>query len=209
MRLDPRKTYFLFLHSLHNLYPRLFFSSCTMAEQIYNSDLTMSAAEEEALVASGEDLLVDDLSEGLIDHLADSAELPVAKKPCFDAGASHTPSSPSTNITASPESAQAHQSRSPAPPAAAASGVSPSGPSPSQTATTNAPNAPAGCAAAYASVASGSNPSLGLPASPIASPFPGTPPPPPPPQPSPRASDCRFALAAPSAPPRGCFPPHP
>ncbi|CAI5506320.1 unnamed protein product [Closterium sp. Naga37s-1] len=87
-----------------------------MAEQIYNSDLTMSAAEEEALIASGEDLLVDDLPEGLIDHLADSAELPVAKKPCFDAGASLSPSSPSTNITASPESAQAHQARSPAPP---------------------------------------------------------------------------------------------
>ncbi|CAI5478339.1 unnamed protein product [Closterium sp. Yama58-4] len=147
-----------------------------MAEQTYNSDQTMSAAEEEALVASGEDLLVDDLPEGLIDHLADSAELPVAKKPCFDAGASHSPSSPSTNITASPESAQAHQTRLPVASAAAASSVQPSGPPPSQTATANAPSAPAGRAAAYASVASGSNPSLGLPASPFASPLPGTPP---------------------------------
>ncbi|CAI5964408.1 unnamed protein product [Closterium sp. NIES-65] len=150
-----------------------------MAEQIYNSDQTMSAAEEEALVASGEDLLVDDLPEGLIDHLADSAELPVAKKPCFDAGASHSPSPPSTNVTTSPKSAQAYQARSPAPPTAAASSAPPSGPSPSLTAIASAPNVPAGHAAAYASVASGSNPSLGLPTHRLA--LPGYPPPPPPP----------------------------
>ncbi|CAI5999974.1 unnamed protein product [Closterium sp. NIES-64] len=72
-----------------------------MAEQIYNSDQTMSAAEEEALVASGEDLLVDDLPEGLIDHLADSAELPArSPAPPTAAASSAPPSGPSPSLTA-------------------------------------------------------------------------------------------------------------
>ncbi|CAI7773053.1 unnamed protein product [Closterium sp. NIES-54] len=63
--------------------PRFSYSSCTMAAQIYNPDHTMSAAEEEALGASGDDLAVDNLPEGMFHHLADPADLLAAKKPCM------------------------------------------------------------------------------------------------------------------------------
>ncbi|CAI7854811.1 unnamed protein product [Closterium sp. NIES-53] len=53
-----------------------------MAEQTFNPDLTMTAAKEEALAESGEDFLVEDLPEGLIDDLpARSPMLPAANAP--------------------------------------------------------------------------------------------------------------------------------
>ncbi|CAI7773940.1 unnamed protein product [Closterium sp. NIES-53] len=71
--------------------PRFSYSSCTMAAQIYNPDHTMSAAEEEALGASGDDLAVDNLPEGMFHHLADPADLLAAKKPCMVPDASPPP----------------------------------------------------------------------------------------------------------------------
>ncbi|CAI5512089.1 unnamed protein product [Closterium sp. Naga37s-1] len=88
-----------------------------MAEQTYNSDMTMSPAEEEALGASGKDLAVDDMPEGMFHHLAEPADLPAAKKPCMDPVSRNAPnSSPSTSSGSAP----AMPAYSPAPLAAAA-----------------------------------------------------------------------------------------
>ncbi|CAI5514716.1 unnamed protein product [Closterium sp. Naga37s-1] len=141
-----------------------------MSKQAFNTDLTMTAAEEEAFAESGEDLLVEDLPEGLIDELTCSPDHPAAKKPCTDAGAGHTSiNSPAT----SSDSALAQPPRSPMPLAAAAPASPSRGPTPTLAATAAAPNAPALHAAAYASVAAGVNPAPALPASLFASPAPG------------------------------------
>ncbi|CAI5977851.1 unnamed protein product [Closterium sp. NIES-65] len=130
----------------------------------------MTAAEEEALAESGEDLLVEDLPEGLINELTCSPGHPAAKKACMDTGAGHTSiNSPAT----SSDSALAQPSRSPMPLAAAAPASPSSGPMPTPAATVASPNAPALHAAAYASVVAGVNPAPALPASLFASPAPG------------------------------------
>ncbi|CAI5477630.1 unnamed protein product [Closterium sp. Yama58-4] len=130
----------------------------------------MSAAEEETLADSGDDLLVDDLPEGLIDDLASSPDHPAAKKPCIDSDAGPASfNSPSTS-----DSALAQPARSPVLLAAAAAPTSPlQSPAPSLAATAAAPNAPVLRAAAYATVASGANPAPALPASLFASSAPG------------------------------------
>ncbi|CAI5980358.1 unnamed protein product [Closterium sp. NIES-64] len=158
------------IHFTFSNLPRLPNSPCTMAEQIYNSDQTMSTAEEEALIASGEDLAVDDLPEGMFHHLADPADLPAAKKPCMVPDASPTPNpSPSTSSGSAP----ALSALSPAPLAAAAL-IAPSlGLAPSLAATAAPPNGQPTRATAYAFVASGSNLAPTLPASLFASPTPG------------------------------------
>ncbi|CAI5471443.1 unnamed protein product [Closterium sp. Yama58-4] len=141
-----------------------------MAEQVYNPDHTMTAAEEEALVASGEDLAVDDLPEGMFHHLADPVDLPAAKKPCTASNASPAPnSSPSTSYGAGP----ALPAHAPASLAIAALTAPSLGLAPSQAATAPSPNCQAARATAYASVASGSNLAPALPASLFASPTPG------------------------------------
>ncbi|CAI5472903.1 unnamed protein product [Closterium sp. Yama58-4] len=141
-----------------------------MAEQVYNPDHTMTAAEEEALVASGEDLAVDDLPEGMFHHLADPVDLPAAKKPCTASNASPAPnSSPSTSSGAGP----ALPAHAPASLAIAALTAPSLGLAPSQAATAPSPNCQAARATAYASVASGSNLAPALPASLFASPTPG------------------------------------
>ncbi|CAI5520017.1 unnamed protein product [Closterium sp. Naga37s-1] len=131
----------------------------------------MSAAEDESLAESGDDLLVEDLPEGLINDLANSPDHPAAKKPCTDPGAGPVNfNSPST----SSDSALAQPARSPVLLAAAATPTSPlQSPAPSLAATAAAPNAPVLCAAAYAAVASSANPVPALPASLFASPAPG------------------------------------
>ncbi|CAI5980366.1 unnamed protein product [Closterium sp. NIES-64] len=147
----------------------------------------MSAAEEETLAESGENLLVHDLPKGLIHDLASSPDHPAAKKPCMDSGACPSNfNSPST----SSDSALAQPARSPVLPAAAAAAA----PASSLTATAAAPNASALRAAAYAAVASGANPPPALPASLFASPTPGG---------SPRNLRCtRTAVATPVLLPR-------
>ncbi|CAI5521846.1 unnamed protein product [Closterium sp. Naga37s-1] len=141
-----------------------------MSKQAFNTDLTMTAAEEEALAESGEDLLVEDLPKGLIDELTCSPDHPAAKKACMDAGAGHTSiNSPAT----SSDSALAQPPRSPMPLAAAAPASPSSSPMPTPAATAASPNAPALHAAAYASVIAGVNPAPALPASLFASPAPG------------------------------------
>ncbi|CAI5494238.1 unnamed protein product [Closterium sp. Naga37s-1] len=142
---------------------RLLYTFYIMSEQVFNPDLTMSAAEEETLAESGDDLLVDDLPEGLIYDRVSSPDHPAAKKPCMDSGAGPANfNSPST----SSDSALAQPARSPVLPAAAAAPASPlQSPAPSLAATAAAPNAPALRAAAYAAVASGANPAPALPAS--------------------------------------------
>ncbi|CAI5468989.1 unnamed protein product [Closterium sp. Yama58-4] len=145
-----------------------------MSEQVYNTDLTMSTAEEETLAESGVDLLVDDLPEGLMHELESSPDHPAAKKPCMDSGAGPANfNSPST----SSDSALAQAVQSPVLPAAAAAPSSPlQSPAPSLAATAAAPSAPALRAAAYAAVASGANPAPALPALLFAFPAPGGPP---------------------------------
>ncbi|CAI5483032.1 unnamed protein product [Closterium sp. Yama58-4] len=134
----------------------------------------MSAAEEETIAETGDDLLVDDLLEGLIDDLASSPDHPAAKKPCMDPGAGPASfNSPST----SSDSALAQPAPSPVLLAAAAAPTATQqGPAPSLAATAAAPNGPVLRAAAYATVASGANPAPALPASLFASPVPGGPP---------------------------------
>ncbi|CAI5465162.1 unnamed protein product [Closterium sp. Yama58-4] len=134
----------------------------------------MSAAEEETIAETGDDLLVDDLPEGLIDDLASSPDHPAAKKPCMDPGAGPASfNSPST----SSDSALAQPAPSPVLLAAAAAPTATQqGPAPSLAATAAAPNGPVLRAAAYATVASGANPAPALPASLFASPVPGGPP---------------------------------
>ncbi|CAI5499261.1 unnamed protein product [Closterium sp. Naga37s-1] len=146
------------------------FPLCIISKQAFNTDLTMTAAEEEAFAESGEDLLVEDLPEGLIDEITCSPDHPAAKKTCTDAGAGHTSiNSPAT----SSDSALPQPPRSPMPRAAAAPASPSRGPTPTLAATAAAPNAPALHAAAYASVAAGVNPAPALPASLFASPTPG------------------------------------
>ncbi|CAI6011732.1 unnamed protein product [Closterium sp. NIES-65] len=158
------------IHFTFSNLPRLPNSPCTMAEQIYNSDQTMSAAEEEALVASGEDLAVDDLPEGMFHHLADPADLPAAKKPCMVPDASPAPNpSPSTSSGSAP----ALSALSPAPLTVAALTAPSLGLAPSLAATAAPPNGQPTRATAYAFVASGSNLAPTLPASLFASPTPG------------------------------------
>ncbi|CAI5493837.1 unnamed protein product [Closterium sp. Naga37s-1] len=138
-----------------------------MAAQVYNSDHTMSATEEEALGASGDDLDVDDLPEGMFHHLANPADLPAAKKPCMVLDASPAPNpSPSTSSGSAPV-------HSPVPLAVAALFAPSFGLAPSLVATAASLNSPATCATAYASVASSSNLAPALPASLFASPTPG------------------------------------
>ncbi|CAI5503453.1 unnamed protein product [Closterium sp. Naga37s-1] len=134
----------------------------------------MSAAEEENIAESGDDLLVDDLPEGLLDDLASSPDHPAAKKPCMDPGAGPASfNSPST----SSDSALAQPAPSPVLLAAAAAPtLTQQGHAPSLAATAAAPNAPVLRAAAYATAASGANPAPALPASLFASSAPGGPP---------------------------------
>ncbi|CAI5502455.1 unnamed protein product [Closterium sp. Naga37s-1] len=134
----------------------------------------MSAAEEENIAESGDDLLVDDLPEGLLDDLASSPDHPAAKKPCMDPGAGPASfNSPST----SSDSALAQPAPSPVLLAAAAAlTLTQQGHAPSLAATAAAPNAPVLRAAAYATAASGANPAPALPASLFASSAPGGPP---------------------------------
>ncbi|CAI5499056.1 unnamed protein product [Closterium sp. Naga37s-1] len=101
----------------------------------------MSAAEEENIAESGDDLLVDDLPEGLLDDLASSPDHPAAKKPCMDPGAGPASfNSPST----SSDSALAQPAPSPVLLAAAAAPtLTQQGHAPSLAATAAAPNAPA------------------------------------------------------------------
>ncbi|CAI5464507.1 unnamed protein product [Closterium sp. Yama58-4] len=131
----------------------------------------MSAAEEEIIAESGDDLLVGDLLEGLIDDLTSSPDHPAAKKPCMDPGAGPASfNSPSS----SSDSALAQPAPSPVLLAAAAAPTSTQqGPAPSLAATAAAPNGPVLRPAAYATVASGANPAPALPASLFASSAPG------------------------------------
>ncbi|CAI5516496.1 unnamed protein product [Closterium sp. Naga37s-1] len=150
--------------------PRFSYSSCTMAAQIYNPDHTMSAAEEEALGASRDDLAVDDLPEGMFHHLADPADLPAAKKSCMVPDASPAPNpSPATSSGSVP----ALPAHSPVPLTIAALSAPLFGLAPSLVATAASPNSPVTRATTYASVASGSNLAPALPASLFASPTPG------------------------------------
>ncbi|CAI5510011.1 unnamed protein product [Closterium sp. Naga37s-1] len=150
--------------------PRFSYSSCTMAAQIYNPDHTMSAAEEEALGASRDDLAVDDLPEGMFHHLADPADLPAAKKSCMVPDASPAPNpSPATSSGSVP----ALPAHSPVPLTIAALSAPSFGLAPSLVATAASPNSPVTRATTYASVASGSNLAPALPASLFASPTPG------------------------------------
>ncbi|CAI5505486.1 unnamed protein product [Closterium sp. Naga37s-1] len=134
----------------------------------------MSAAEEENIAESGDDLLDDDLPEGLLDDLASSPDHPAAKKPCMDPGAGPASfNSPST----SSDSALVQPAPSPVLLAAAATPtLTQQGHAPSLAATAAAPNAPVLRAAAYATAASGANPAPALPASLFASSAPGGPP---------------------------------
>ncbi|CAI7911147.1 unnamed protein product [Closterium sp. NIES-54] len=134
--------------------PCFSYSSCTMAAQIYNPDHTMFAAKEEALGASGDDLAVDDLPEGMFHHLADPADLPAAKKMRMVPDASPAPNpSPATSSGSVP----ALPAHSPVPLTVAALSAPLFGLAPSVVATVASPNSPVTRATTYASVASCSN----------------------------------------------------
>ncbi|CAI7863085.1 unnamed protein product [Closterium sp. NIES-53] len=110
-----------------------------MAAQIYNPDHTMSAAKEEALGASGDDLAVDDLPEGMFHHLADPANLLAAKKLCMVPDASPAPNpSPATSSGSDP----ALPAHSPMPLTVAALSAPSFGLAPSLVATAASPNSP-------------------------------------------------------------------
>ncbi|CAI5522931.1 unnamed protein product [Closterium sp. Naga37s-1] len=134
----------------------------------------MSAAEEENIAESGDDLLVDDLPEGLLDDLASSPDHPAAKKPCMDPGAGpasfNSPSTSSDSALAQPAPSSVLLA------AATAPTLTQQGHAPSLAATAAAPNVPVLRAAAYATAASGANPAPALPASLFASSAPGGPP---------------------------------
>ncbi|CAI7915248.1 unnamed protein product [Closterium sp. NIES-54] len=99
----------------------------------------MSAAKEEALDASGDDLAVDDLPEGMFHHLADPANLLAAKKLCMVPDASPAPNpSPATSSGSDP----ALPAHSPMPLTVAALSAPSFGLAPSLVATAASPNSP-------------------------------------------------------------------